>query len=94
VNFDLSVDLGGRNHLHIPLKDVEDESLLPHLPKAICFIQEALKCEGRILMHCQAGVSRCIADIAKVPLLHLFKGDYHTPRLIIKVVKILPYKYI
>lgn len=61
VNFEVTSDLGGRPHLHIPLRDDEGDSLLPHLPAAIAFIQEGMQGGGKVLVHCQAGRSRSVA---------------------------------
>ena len=81
VNFDLTSSLSGlgsRPHLHLPLRDEEDEALLPHLPAALSFIQEALGIEGggKVLVHCQAGKSRSVA----VVIAHLMKAaPRHAP---------------
>jgi dual specificity phosphatase 12 len=73
VNFDLSSSLSGlgsRPHLHLQLRDEEDEALLPHLPSALAFIQEALDHQGgKVLIHCQAGKSRSVS----VAIAHLMK---------------------
>eukprot|EP00955_Chlamydomonas_euryale_P019781 210949-Chlamydomonas_euryale.AAC.1 len=58
VNFAVSSELGGRPHHVVPLRDDPDESLLPHLPAALAFIQAAAESGGRVLVHCQAGRSR------------------------------------
>ena len=44
--------------LHLKLKDRSSFDLLPHLDEAVTFIHRCLLDGGRILVHCQAGVSR------------------------------------
>ena len=44
--------------LHIALDDVSHANLLPHLPKAVQFIAQALQGGGRVMVHCAAGMSR------------------------------------
>ena len=44
--------------LHISLDDVSHANLLPHLPKAVQFIAQALQGGGRVMVHCAAGISR------------------------------------
>ena len=66
VNFKVEKDLSGFHALHIPLRDSEDENLLRYLPEAISFIHDALGVRqppGRVLVHCQGGISRSVAVV-------------------------------
>jgi protein-tyrosine phosphatase len=66
VNFRVEKDLGDICTLHVPLRDSEDENLLRYLPEAIKFIHDALEGQppGRVLVHCQGGVSRSVSVVA------------------------------
>ncbi|KAH0840359.1 protein-tyrosine phosphatase-like protein [Lanmaoa asiatica] len=46
------------NAMVIPVQDSEYEDLLIHLPDACLFIETAISCGGKILVHCVMGVSR------------------------------------
>lgn len=46
------------SRLHIALDDVSHANLLPHLPRAVRFIAQALQGGGRVMVHCAAGISR------------------------------------
>jgi dual specificity phosphatase 12 len=48
----------GPNHLTIPVDDFEYEDILVHLPQSCQFVQTALDEGGKVLVHCQMGVSR------------------------------------
>ena len=45
-------------HLLVDMPDMEEANLLPHFPQAVHFIRTALGNGGKVLVHCQAGVSR------------------------------------
>lgn len=45
-------------HMLIDKPDMEEANLLPHLERAVHFIKSALSQGGKVLVHCQAGVSR------------------------------------
>uniref|UniRef100_A0A7S3QUC6 protein-tyrosine-phosphatase n=1 Tax=Dunaliella tertiolecta TaxID=3047 RepID=A0A7S3QUC6_DUNTE len=69
VNFSIDKDLSAYRVLHLPIKDSEETNLLSHLPGAFCFIHEALSPAdptppGRVLVHCQGGVSRSASIVA------------------------------
>ena len=42
----------------IPLQDLEDEDIKQYFQPAIDFIDDALACNGKVLVHCHAGQSR------------------------------------
>ena len=46
------------SRLHIQLEDADHANLLPHFTKAISFIDCALNSDGKVLVHCAAGISR------------------------------------
>ncbi|KAI8968317.1 protein-tyrosine phosphatase-like protein [Mycotypha africana] len=52
---DLHVNIEYKN---INILDVDEQNIIQYFDEAIEYIQEAYKCKGRILIHCQAGVSR------------------------------------
>lgn len=45
-------------HMLIDVPDMEDANLLPHFEQTVHFIKSALDQSGKVLVHCQAGVSR------------------------------------
>lgn len=53
-------------HMVIDICDDEQANLLLHLEQAVQFIQTALAANGRVLVHCQAGVSRS-ASVSLLP---------------------------
>jgi dual specificity phosphatase 12 len=57
VNFDVAVPDGVTHH-HVSLEDEEDANLLDELEDAVDFIDDAIGEDGKVLVHCQAGVSR------------------------------------
>lgn len=50
-------------YLDIPMKDNRTENLLNHLPKAFEFIDKVLLNNEKILVHCQAGISRSVSIV-------------------------------
>jgi protein-tyrosine phosphatase len=46
------------NYCHLKLNDLPNFRILPHLNKAISFIEEAHNKNANILVHCQMGISR------------------------------------
>ena len=54
----------GSNHLVISVDDNEYEDILVHMPKAVEFIDRALKQGGTVLVHCVMGVSRSATIVA------------------------------
>jgi hypothetical protein len=54
----------------IPLRDHAYENILIHFDSTAKFISEAIKSNGRVLVHCQAGVSRS----ASVVIAYLMKS--------------------
>ena len=45
-------------HLLIDMPDMAEANLLPHFQQAVTFISSAIDSGGKVLVHCQAGVSR------------------------------------
>lgn len=45
-------------HLLIDMPDMVEANLLPHFQQAVTFISSAIGSGGKVLIHCQAGVSR------------------------------------
>lgn len=45
-------------HMLIDMADMEEANLLPHFEQAVQFIKSALEQGGKVLVHCQAGISR------------------------------------
>ncbi len=45
-------------HLLIDMPDMAEANLLPHFQQAVSFISSAIGSNGKVLVHCQAGVSR------------------------------------
>ncbi|KAG6908359.1 hypothetical protein DXG01_005177 [Tephrocybe rancida] len=54
----------GPNHLTIAVDDSEYDNILIHLPDACQFIEAALKCDGKVLVHCVMGISRSTTVVA------------------------------
>lgn len=54
----------GFTRLHVPLDDYAEEDLLSALPASIEFIEGALQSGGKVLVHCQAGISRSASIVA------------------------------
>lgn len=66
----------GIYHLRIPVEDVDFADLLIHLPRACHFIDQAIKSEGVVLVHCHQGLTRSATVVAAYCaffLLSLFK---------------------
>ena len=63
----------GPKHLAIPVHDSELENLLIHLVEACRFIENALKQDGRILLHCVMGISRSTTVLAAYRESSLFR---------------------
>jgi Dual specificity phosphatase, catalytic domain len=47
-------------YCNISLIDTETEAVRPHLRRAFEFLNDALRVNGRVLVHCVAGVSRSV----------------------------------
>ncbi|EJD49938.1 phosphatases II, partial [Auricularia subglabra TFB-10046 SS5] len=54
----------GFARLHVPLDDYAEEDLLSALPASVEFIEGALNSGGKVLVHCQAGISRSASIVA------------------------------
>ncbi|KIM68877.1 hypothetical protein SCLCIDRAFT_13597 [Scleroderma citrinum Foug A] len=54
----------GIYHLRIPVEDVDFADLLIHLPRACHFIDQAIKSEGVVLVHCHQGLTRSATVVA------------------------------
>ena len=52
-------------YLRLPLRDVASDTILPHVPAAVEFLQRArVRADGRVLVHCNEGKSRSAAIAA------------------------------
>jgi rhodanese-related sulfurtransferase len=49
--------------LDIPMKDNHTQDILQFLPTAFTFIDKALRTNSKILVHCQAGISRSVSIV-------------------------------
>jgi protein-tyrosine phosphatase len=60
IGYDLTAWFADRGiiYKHFELDDKETSDILPIFDKTAEFIDEAIKSGGRVLVHCQAGVSR------------------------------------
>lgn len=56
---------------HFQIMDSNDANILQHIDEAICFIEEAKQCGKKVLVHCQAGISRS----ATICMAYLMKTD-------------------
>lgn len=65
-----------RYHL-LPLEDSLDQNLIAYLPTAMKFIDETLAQGGKVLLHCQAGISRSAA-VCIAFLMYNQGWDYNT----------------
>ncbi|KAJ4001832.1 phosphatases II [Lentinula boryana] len=54
----------GIRHMRIPVEDVDFADLLIHLPSAVAFIEDALRNDGVVLVHCVEGLSRSATVVA------------------------------
>lgn len=51
-------------YLRVPMRDVNTESVLDHLPRAIAFLDRArIRADGAVLVHCNEGKSRSCAVV-------------------------------
>ncbi|RCI01401.1 dual specificity phosphatase 12 [Rhizopus stolonifer] len=55
---DFNYQSDGIQYKNIPMMDIEGQNIIQYFDETNTFIQEAYKEGGRILIHCQAGVSR------------------------------------
>jgi predicted protein tyrosine phosphatase len=62
LNFDVEAS-DSFEHLHIRIEDDDDANVLDQLEDAVEFIEEAIDDDGKVLVHCQAGVSRSSAVV-------------------------------
>ncbi|MEW5303454.1 MAG: hypothetical protein WDW36_006142 [Sanguina aurantia] len=84
VNFEVTRSLGAREVLRLPLADDEGGNLLQHLPASFNFIHAALQQEnGKVLIHCQSGVSRSPAVAAA----YLMRSGGHTATEALQLIK-------
>ncbi|MCB1119044.1 MAG: dual specificity protein phosphatase family protein, partial [Chlamydiia bacterium] len=62
---------GKFSYYNVTLTDTDDADITSHLDGAYQFIEKAIKEEGRVLVHCGAGVSRS----ASVVIAYLMKKE-------------------
>jgi len=48
---------------HVPMQDLDEQPLLPHLQDNNSFIDAALQQGGKVFVHCAAGISRSSASV-------------------------------
>lgn len=48
-----------RSYLHSALDDIDN--IKPHIPEILDFIEAALKCSGKMLVHCALGLNRSVS---------------------------------
>jgi len=71
ANADISYAEHAIEHLDFEAEDEEGYQMLPlHLASARAFIQEAVKANGRCLVHCRGGVNRSGVLVAAEVMLH------------------------
>ena len=59
---------GSFEYLRLPLRDVASDTILPHVPAAVEFLQRArVRADGRVLVHCNAGLTRSAAIVRRLP---------------------------
>lgn len=58
----------------ISVEDSHEVNMLQHLPRAFAFIEEARHSDGKVLVHCHAGMSRSVTVI----IAYLMKYHDHT----------------
>ena len=51
------------DYLELAVLDLPEEPLADHLPQCFRFIERAVEGDGRVLVHCNAGVSRSVAVV-------------------------------
>ncbi|WP_220689789.1 dual specificity protein phosphatase family protein [Legionella taurinensis] len=71
-------------HLHIPLADSPQENIRCHFEKVLAFIDEAIAQDGKVLVHCEKGMSRS-ASFVIAWLMH----DQHRQGLKVDYARIL-----
>jgi protein-tyrosine phosphatase len=74
----------GLNYLHIPVWDMEGVNIAEHFPSVLSFIHAAKDRNGKILVHCRAGISRS-ATLVLAYLMHagLVQNLKHALELVI-----------
>ena len=60
-----------KEHLKIDVEDLPTADLEPHFPTACDFIHACLKANGRVLVHCNMGISRS----ASIVIAYLCKAN-------------------
>lgn len=73
-------------YLKLPMVDAVDVSLAQYLPSAFKFLSRVEEMNGRVLVHCVAGVSRSVI-IVTLFLIAMHKLDLHTAYSFIKTVR-------
>ena len=64
-------------HMLIDMADMEEANLLPHFEQAVQFMKSALGKGGKVLVHCQAGISRSASVSVPASVIALYACAAH-----------------
>ncbi|KAH8827025.1 protein-tyrosine phosphatase-like protein [Flagelloscypha sp. PMI_526] len=64
INIPVTLPPGSWKHLQIEVEDSEYEDILIHFTKGVSFIEDAIRDNGRVLVHCLMGVSRSASVVS------------------------------
>jgi len=69
-------------YMTVPLRDVDEEDILQHLPQTTNFINDAVRSGGKVLVHCVCGVSRSATIVAAWIMMNKEKDEVETEAII------------
>lgn len=70
-------------YLHIEVRDLPDSNIIQYFPECISFINKAKNTDGRVLVHCNAGVSRA-SSVTIAYVMHFSKIGYNEAFKLVK----------